>query len=89
MLKRLSFLVSMHFMGVLMILLIVVLALATFVESAYNTQTAWAVVYGTHWFELLLLVIGINVAGVMIKQKFFKRRKIVVFVFHLAFILSF
>ena len=87
MMKRLSFLVSMPFMGVLIILLIVVLALATFVESAYGTQTAWAVVYGTHWFELFLLVIAINVAGVMIQQKFFKRRKIVVFVFHVAFIL--
>ena len=50
----------MPFMGVLMILLIVVLALATFVESAYDTQTAWAVVYGTHWFEMFLLLIGIN-----------------------------
>ena len=87
MLKRLSFLVSMPFMAVLIIVLIVVIALATFVESAHSTQTAWAVVYGTHWFELLLLLIGINVAGVMIKEKFFKRRKIVVFVFHLAFIL--
>ena len=84
--KRLSFLVSMPFMGVLLSVLIVVIALATFVESAYNTQTAWAVVYGTHWFELLLLLVGINVAGVMIKQKFFKRRKIVVFVFHLSFL---
>ena len=74
-------------MGVLLILLIVILALATFVESAYGTQTAWAVVYGTHWFELLLLLIGINVAGVMIKQKFFKRKKIVVFLFHIAFII--
>ena len=87
MLKRLSFLVSMPFMGVLMILLIVVLALATFVESAHGTQTAWAVVYGTHWFELFLLVIGINLVGAMIKQKFYKRRKIVVFLFHVAFIL--
>jgi len=87
MMKRLSFLVSMPFMGVLMILFIVVMALATFVESAYGTQTAWAVFYGTHWFELLLLVIAINVAGVMIKQKFFKRRKIVVFIFHVSFIL--
>jgi len=74
MLKRLSFLVSMPFMGVLMIVLIVVLALATFVESAFDTQTAWATVYGTHWFALLLLIIGINMTGVMIKQKFFKRR---------------
>lgn len=70
-----------------MILLIVVLALATFIESAYGTQTAWAVAYGTHWFELLLLLIGINVVGVMIKHKFYKRKKIVVFTFHLAFIL--
>ncbi|MCK5137260.1 MAG: cytochrome c biogenesis protein CcsA [Bacteroidales bacterium] len=89
MLKRLSFFVSMPFMGVLLILLIVVLALATFVESAYNTQTAWAVAYGTHWFEILLLLIGINVAGVMIRYKFYKRRKITVLVFHLAFILIF
>ena len=77
----------MPFMAVLMIVFIVVMALATFIESAYTTQTAWALVYGTHWFELLLLLIGINVAGVMIKQKFFKRKKIVVFLFHIAFIL--
>ncbi|MDF1575200.1 MAG: cytochrome c biogenesis protein CcsA [Bacteroidales bacterium] len=87
MLKKLSFLVSMPFMAVLVISLIVVLALATFVESAYGTQTAWAVIYGTHWFELLMLLIGINLVGVMVKQKFFRRKKIVVLLFHLAFIL--
>jgi len=87
MLKKLSFIVSMPFMAVLMVILIVVLALATFVESAYSTQTAWAVVYGTHWFELLMLLIGINLVGVMVKQKFFRRKKIVVLLFHLSFIL--
>ena len=87
MLKKLSFLVSMPFMGVLMVVLIVVLTLATFVESAYSTQTAWAVVYGTRWFEILMLLIGINLVGVMVEQKFFRRKKIVVFLFHLAFVL--
>ena len=87
MLKKLSFIVSMPFMAVLMIVLIVILALATFVESAYSTQTAWAVVYGTHWFEVLMLLIGFNLVGVMVKQKFFRKKKIVVFLFHLAFIL--
>ncbi len=77
----------MSFMGVLMILLIVVLALATFIESAYDTATAWATVYGTHWFEVLLLLISVNVVGVMFKYKFFNRKKIVVLLFHLAFIL--
>jgi cytochrome c-type biogenesis protein CcsB len=86
MLKKLSFLVSMPFMAVLMIILIVVLALATFAESAYGTQSAWALVYGTHWFELLMFLIGINLVGVMVKQKLFRRKKIVVLLFHLAFI---
>jgi cytochrome c-type biogenesis protein CcsB len=85
--KRISFLWSMSFMGVLLVVLIVVLALSTFVESAYNTHTAWAVSYGTHWFEFLLLLVAINVAGVMVRYKFYKREKITVFVFHLAFIL--
>ncbi len=87
MLKKFSFLVSMPFMAILLIILIVVLALATFVESAYSTQTAWAVIYGTHWFELLMLLIGLNLVGVLVKQKLFRRKKIVVVLFHLAFIL--
>jgi len=87
MMKRLSFLVSMPFMAVLMIILIVVLALATFMESAYSTETARAVFYGTHWFELLLLLIGINLVGVMVQHKLFRKKKIVVFLFHIAFVL--
>jgi len=79
-------LISMPFMGVLLILLIVILAMATFVESSYGTSTAWALVYGTHWFEILMLLIAINIAGVMFKYKFFNRQKLVVLVFHLAFI---
>ena len=74
-------------MAILMVIMIVVLALATFMESSYGVQTAWAVFYGTHWFELLMLLIGINVVGVMIKLKFFNKKKIVVLLFHLSFVL--
>ncbi len=77
----------MPFMAILLVVLIVVLALATFVESSYGTQTAWALAYGTHWFELLMLLISINLVGVMVKLKLFRRRKIVVLLFHLAFVL--
>ena len=87
MLKRLSFLFSMSFTGVLLIILIVILALSTFVESAYSTHTAWAVSYGTRWFEILFLLIAVNLAGVMIRQQYFRRRKITVFIFHIAFLL--
>ena len=64
-----------------------VLALATFIESSYNTATAWAVVYGTRWFEVLLLLMSINIVGVLVKSRFYTRKKMVVFVFHLAFLL--
>jgi cytochrome c-type biogenesis protein CcsB len=74
-------------MAILLVVLIVVLAMATFMESSYGTQTAWAVFYGTHWFELLMLLIAINVVGVMVKRNFFKRKKIVVLLFHLSFVL--
>jgi len=36
MLKKLSFIVSMPFMAVLLVFMIVVLALATFMESSYG-----------------------------------------------------
>ena len=86
MFKRLSFLFSMTFMGVLLVILIVILAIATFVESSFGTATAKALVYGTHWFEILMLIIAINIAGSMYVNKFFTRKKLVVLVFHLAFI---
>jgi len=76
----------MSFTGVLLIILAVVLALATFIESAYGIPVSWALVYGTHWFEVLFLLISLNLAGVMVKYKFLNRRKLVVLVFHLAFI---
>ncbi len=85
--KKLSFLFSMPFTGILLILLIILLALTTFVESAYNTQTAWAVSYGTHWFEFLLLLIGVNLTGAMFRYNLFRKEKITVLAFHLAFIL--
>ncbi len=77
----------MPLMAVLMIFMIVVLALATFVESAYGTQAAWAVVYGTTWFEVMFLLVAVNLIGVLFSRKLHKRRKLIVFLFHIAFIL--
>ena len=33
---------------------------ATIIESVYNTQTAWALVYGAGWFALIQLILGVN-----------------------------
>ncbi|HTA77213.1 MAG TPA: hypothetical protein VK791_08650, partial [bacterium] len=45
-----------------MILLVsVLLALGTIVESKYSTAVAKRFVYGTWWFSLALLLLGLNV----------------------------
>ncbi len=85
--KRLSFLTGMPFFGILVLVLIVAMALATFVESAQGTNAAWALIYDTWWFELLFFLVLINLMGNIIRYKLYRRSKITVGVFHVAFIL--
>ncbi len=78
---------SMPFTGVLLVILVVALALATFIESSYGTDTAWAVIYGARWFDLIFILIAINLLGAIIREKLYRRKKMVVFIFHAAFLL--
>jgi len=86
-LKRLSFLIGMPFMGILVIIMIISMALATFVESAQGTNAAWALIYDAWWFELLFALVLVNLVGNVIKLKLYRRSKLTVFVFHIAFAL--
>jgi len=87
MLKKLLFLIRMPFAGVLLVILIMAMAIATFVESSYGTNTAWALIYDTWWFELLFLLTAINLVGNIIFFRLYKKAKLTVFAFHIAFIL--
>ncbi len=87
MLKKLLFLVRMPFAGILLVILILAMSIATFVESSYGTNTAWALIYDTWWFELLFLLTGINLVGNIIFFRLYKKTKLTVFAFHVAFIL--
>ena len=58
----------------------------TFVENDYSTQTAQALVYGSGFFEILLVLICINLTGNIIKNKLYKMNKIIIFMFHISFI---
>ncbi len=86
MLKKFLFLVRMPFAGVLLVILIIAMSIATFVESSYGTNTAWALIYDTWWFELLFLLTGINLVGNIIFFRLYKKAKLTVFAFHVAFI---
>jgi len=61
-------------------------AIATFIENDHGTETAWAVVYGTRWFEVLMLLLTINLIGNIFRFKLYKKEKIPALLFHVGFL---
>lgn len=59
--KIYRFLASLKLAVILLVMLMVVLAAATYYESVYDARTAQHLVYGSLWFALFLLLLGVNV----------------------------
>ncbi|MBG0858076.1 MAG: cytochrome c biogenesis protein CcsA [Bacteroidales bacterium] len=85
--KLLKFLFSPVFMGVLLFVFAVAMAAATFIENDFGSPAAYNTVYDTRWFELILLLLAANLIGQMVIFRLFRRAKLSVALFHLAFIL--
>jgi len=85
--KIVSFLFSMFFTVLLLIMFAISIAYATFIENDYGTSTAQVLIYQAWWFELLLSVGVINLAGSIFRYKLVNRKKWAILMFHLAFIL--
>jgi len=85
--KSFGFLYSAWFMGILFLVLIVSMAVATFLENDYGAPVARSVVYNTKWFEIIFFLLTINLLGQIFKNKLYKKKKIAVFLFHSAFII--
>lgn len=62
------------------------MAIATFVESSYGTPTALALIYKTHWFEAIMVLLAINLVNNFIKYRFYTRQRISMGLFHISFI---
>ncbi len=62
------------------------IAVATFVEDKYDISTAKTLVYNSKWMELLLFLLVVNFVGIIFKRKLYRKEKIVIFLFHLGFI---
>ncbi|EFC32718.1 cytochrome c biogenesis protein, CcmF/CycK/CcsA family [Campylobacter jejuni subsp. jejuni 414] len=71
---------------VLFLLFALFCALATFIESAYGTPTAWAMVYDTFWFEYIQLLLGINLLCGMFRYKMLGLKKLPLIIFHISFL---
>ncbi|OCS01928.1 cytochrome c biogenesis protein CcsA [Campylobacter fetus] len=59
---------------------------ATIIESVYNTQTAWAIVYGAGWFALVQLLLGVNLAYNIFRYKLLNLKKLPALIFHVSFL---
>lgn len=73
-------------MGILFVLFALSMAVATFVENDFGSAAAYSYVYDTRWFELILLLLVVNLIGQVIAYKLYKKAKLTVFIFHVAFI---
>jgi len=74
-------------MGVLFIILAVALAIATFIENDYGAAAAKSMVYNTWWFEVIFVLLALNIGGQTVIFKLYRRDKLTVFLFHAAFII--
>jgi cytochrome c-type biogenesis protein CcsB len=85
--KYIKFLFSPLLMGVLFVLFAIAMAVATFLENDFGSAAAYSMVYNTRWFELILLLLAVNLVGQVVIFKLLKREKLTIALFHLSFIL--
>lgn len=71
---------------ILLSLFAISIAYATFAENSQGTEYARSIVYNAKWFELLLILLIVNLCGSILKNKLIQRKKWTVLMFHLAFV---
>ena len=81
-----SILFSTRLMAVLFIGYAVAMAAGTFIESAYNTDTARVIIYNTWWFEAIHIFFLINFFGNISRYQLWKKEKWATLLLHLSFI---
>ncbi|MBN1252733.1 MAG: cytochrome c biogenesis protein CcsA [Bacteroidales bacterium] len=80
-------LISIHLMSVLLILYAFAMGAATFIENDYGAAVAKHFVYNAWWFELIQFLLAVNMIGNIFKYKLYKKQKLSILTFHLAFII--
>ncbi|MEO7316098.1 MAG: cytochrome c biogenesis protein ResB, partial [Ginsengibacter sp.] len=86
-LKKILF--STRTMTVLLLLFGISMAVATFVENDYDTQTAKTLIYNSTWFEILMLWLIVLFVANIKTYRLLRKEKWPLLLFHLAFIFMF
>ncbi|MBS0018892.1 MAG: hypothetical protein KFE21_00615 [Candidatus Sulcia muelleri] len=77
------------FFSILIIIYVFSLAIATYIEKIYSTDTAQAVIYHSKWFEFIMLLLIINIILNIKKYKLFSFKKWPILILHISFIFIF
>ncbi len=83
----LSLLSNMKLAVFLTLIFAISVALATFIENDFGTETAQYEVFKSRWFEILLILLTLSLTTTFIKYKMYKFNKWFVSLSHLSFII--
>ena len=64
----------MRIYGLLSFIIFIAIGYATFIENDFGTQTAKALVYNATWFEILIIVLTLNMIGNINRYKLWKKK---------------
>ena len=77
----------MRMMVLALIVFLLAIGAATFVEAIYDIQTAKLFIYNATWFNILLLYLSLILIVNIFRYKMFQRSKIAMLSFHLSFLI--
>ena len=84
--KLFKTLLSMKMVVLLLFVFAVASGVATFIENDFGTESAWATVYTSWWFEAIQIALGVLLFYNIFKYKMYKKDKLPAFVFHVGLI---
>ncbi len=84
--KLKDYLFSMVTTVILMTIFGISIGYATFAESSSGTEYAKQMVYNAKWFEVLMVLLIVNLSGSIFRYDLINKRKWSILLFHLAFI---
>ncbi|MFN8240859.1 MAG: hypothetical protein U0X39_08925 [Bacteroidales bacterium] len=79
--KVVKFLFSPLFMGILFIVFAVSMASSDIRENDFGSARHTAVFMSPWWFELVLLLLAVNLAGQVIEFRLYRKEKLTIFLF--------
>ena len=84
--RFISFLYSTRLMAILFIAFAIAMAVGTFIENDYDTDTARIWVYNTWWFEAIMGLFVVNFIGNISRYRLLKKENWPVLVLHLSWV---